>query len=177
MLNAFTEKQSDEGNYESVKSMNKFEAIYASWVLRNRFLIIVMSVVVIACLANGASKLRFDTSYRAFFSEDNPQLLAFEKIENTYVKDDNVIMILAPRDGNIFTRDHLQAIEEVTAASWQVPYSNRVDSISNFQYTEAIDDDLVVRDMVKDAQSLSDEAIAKTRAAVLAEPALVKRLI
>ena len=177
MLNEFKEKQRDEGNYESVKSMNKFEAIYASWVLRNRFLIIVMSVVVIACLANGASKLRFDTSYRAFFSEDNPQLLAFEKIENTYVKDDNVIMILAPRDGNIFTRDHLQAIEEVTAASWQVPYSNRVDSISNFQYTEAIDDDLVVRDMVKDAQSLSDEAIAKTRAAVLAEPALVKRLI
>ena len=60
---------------------------------------------------------------------------------------------------------------------WQVPYSNRVDSITNFQYTEAEDDDLIVRDMVTDAHSLSDDALARARAAVLAEPALIKRLI
>jgi predicted RND superfamily exporter protein len=157
--------------------VTKFEAIYANWVIRNRFLIIVVCLVTIAGLASGAGKLRFDTSYRVFFSDDNPQLIAFENVENTYVKDDNVIMILAPRDGNIFTREHLRAIEEVTAASWQVPYSNRVDSISNFQFTEAVEDDLVVRDMAKDSQTLNDEQIAKIRAAVLAEPALVKRLI
>ncbi|MFT4584565.1 MAG: putative RND superfamily exporter protein [Gammaproteobacteria bacterium] len=157
--------------------MDNFEATFARWVIRNRIAIIVLSIVAIGVLAMGASKLRFDTSYRAFFSDDNPQLIAFENLENTYVKDDNVMMIVAPRDQNIFTRDHLQAIEEITAASWQVPFSNRVDSISNFQYTEAEDDDLVVRDMVKDAQSLSDEALAKVRAAILAEPGLVKRLI
>ncbi len=65
----------------------------------------------------------------------------------------------------------------MTTAAWQVPHSNRVDSISNFQYTEAEEDDLIVRDMVKDAQSLSDDALAKIRLAVLAEPALNKRLI
>ena len=157
--------------------MSNFEAIYASWVVRNRLLIIVLCLATVAALANGAGRLRFDTSYRAFFSDDNPQLIAFENVENTYVKDDNVIMILAPRDGNIFTRDHLRAIEEITEASWQVPYSNRVDSISNFQFTEAVEDDLVVRDMAKDSQSFSDEQLAKVRAAVLSEPALVKRLI
>ncbi len=157
--------------------MSNFEAIYASWVVRNRLLIIMLCLATVAALANGAGRLRFDTSYRAFFSDDNPQLIAFENVENTYVKDDNVIMIMAPRDGNIFTRDHLRAIEEITEASWQVPYSNRVDSISNFQFTEAVEDDLVVRDMAKDSQSFSDEQLAKVRAAVLSEPALVKRLI
>ena len=40
----------------------------------------------IAVLGYGTTKLRFDTSYRAFFSDDNPELLAFENVENTYVK-------------------------------------------------------------------------------------------
>lgn len=157
--------------------MNNFETAFARWVVNNRLLIIVLSLAIVAALGQGATKLRFDTSYRAFFSDDNPELIAFENVENTYVKDDNVMIVLAPKDENVFTRDTLEAIEEVTTAGWQVPYSNRVDSISNFQYTEAVEDDLVVRDMVKDAQSLSDEALAKVKAATMAEPALHKRLI
>ncbi len=157
--------------------MNRFEAAYARWVVQHRLLIIVVCLVSVAVLSYGAGKLRFDTSYRAFFSDDNPELIAYENVENTYVKADNVIIIVAPRDGDVFTRDNLAAIEELTAAAWQVPYSNRVDSISNFQYTEAEEDDLIVRDMVKDAQSLSDDALSRTRAAALAEPALKNRLI
>ena len=57
--------------------MSNFEAIYASWVVRNRLLIIVLCLATVAALANGAGRLRFDTSYRAFFSDDNPQLIAF----------------------------------------------------------------------------------------------------
>ena len=157
--------------------MNKFEAAYPRWVIRNRLLVILVCMAGIAALSYGAGKLRFDTSYRAFFSDDNPELLAFENVENTYVKNDNIILVVAPRGGDVFTRETLAVIEELTAASWQVPYSNRVDSITNFQYTEAEDDDLIVRDMVTDAHSLSDNALARARAAVLAEPALIKRLI
>lgn len=157
--------------------MKAFEAAYARWVIRNRLLIIVVSLASIAAIGYGAGNLRFDSSYRAFFSEDNPELIAFENVENTYVKDDNVMIILAPHNGNVFTRDTLAAIEYLTTEAWQVPYSNRVDSITNFQYTEAQQDDLIVRDMVKDAGALSDTALLHARAAVLAEPALRGRLI
>lgn len=157
--------------------MEKLESRYAAWVVRNRLLIIVLSLIGVAAMASGVGKLKFDTSYRAFFSDDNPELLAFENVEDTYVKADNVIIVLAPRDGNVFTRNTLEAVEELTKQSWQVPYSNRVDSITNFQYTEAEEDDLIVRDMAKNAQSLSDDALAKVRAAVLAEPALRDRIV
>ncbi|MGR9092816.1 MAG: efflux RND transporter permease subunit, partial [Gammaproteobacteria bacterium] len=157
--------------------MEKFEAAYARWVVNNRLLIMVVCIAVIAGLGAGGAKLRFDTSYRAFFSADNPELIAFENVENTYNKDDNVIAIFAPKDGNVFTRETLAAIEEFTTAAWQIPYSNRVDSITNFQYTYSEEDDLIVRDMVKDAPLLSDEALADARRAVMAEPALVDRLI
>ena len=114
---------------------------------------------------------------KLFFSDDNPELLAFHKLENTYTKHDNVIIVLAPKDGNVFTRSTLSAIENLTAASWQMPYSSRVDSITNFQYTEAVEDDLIVRDMVTDASSLSDDEVQKVKQAVLSEPILFKQLI
>lgn len=157
--------------------MSTFEARFARWILNHRWLGITLCLVLVAVMAAGARNLFFDSSYRVFFSEDNPQLLAFEKLENTYTKNDNILMVLAPTDGNVFSPQALAAIEELTTAAWQIPYSNRVDSITNFQYTEAIEDDLIVRDMAKDALTLDADAINKIRAASLAEPALHKRLI
>ena len=157
--------------------MQNFEAAYAKWVIRHRIAIILVSIIGVIALSLGAQKLRFDTSYRVFFSDDNPELIAFENVENTYVKDDNIMIVLAPRDGNVFTRKTLSGVETLTTEAWQVPYSNRVDSLSNFQFTEAEEDDLVVRDLVKNATDLSDADIEKIRVAALAEPSLAKRLV
>ena len=157
--------------------MKNFEARFAEIILNNRIIVIFLSLLVVGLLGTGTSKLYMDGSNEAFFSDDNPELLAFHKLENTYTKHDNVIIVLAPKDGNVFTRSTLSAIENLTAASWQMPYSSRVDSITNFQYTEAVEDDLIVRDMVTDANSLSDDEVQKVKQAVLSEPILFKQLI
>jgi uncharacterized protein len=157
--------------------MKNFEAAYARWILGNRLIVIVLGLALVAALGYGCKNLYFDSSYRVFFGEDNPQLLAFERIENTYTKNDNVIIVLEPSDGNVFTPSTLGAIEDLTLAAWQVPYSSRIDSITNFQYTEAEEDDLIVRDMVKNALTLEPAEINKVRQAVLAEPALFERLV
>ena len=157
--------------------MKNFEARFAEIILNNRIIVIFLSLLVVGLLGTGTSKLYMDGSNEAFFSDDNPELLAFHKLENTYTKHDNVIIVLAPKDGNVFTKSTLSAIENLTAASWQIPYSSRVDSITNFQYTEAVEDDLIVRDMVTDANSLSDDEVQKVKQAVLSEPILFKQLI
>ena len=157
--------------------MKNFEARFAEIVLNNRIIVIFLSVLITGLLGTGTSKLYMDGSNEVFFSADNPELLAFHKLENTYTKHDNVIIVLAPKDGNVFSKSTLSAIENMTTASWQMPYSSRVDSITNFQYTEAVEDDLIVRDMVTDANSLSDDEVKKVKQAVLSEPMLFKQLI
>jgi len=127
--------------------------------------------------ASGGRLLNFTTSYRVFFSEDNPQLLAFEALENTYVRNDNVLIVFEPNDGNALSREVLSLVEETTEKAWQIPYSNRVDSITNFQHTEAEEDDLIVRDLVINPQDLSDQELNKVREIAIAEPLLVHRLI
>lgn len=157
--------------------MNWIEAAYPKWVLKNRWLIIFLSLVLIILAASGGRLLYFTTNYRVFFSEDNPQLLAFEALEKTYVQNDNVLIVLAPKDETVFTQDFLSVVEDVTEKAWQMPYSNRVDSITNFQHTEAEEDDLIVKDLVSNATSLSYEEIEEIKDIAVNEPLLINRLI
>ena len=112
-----------------------------------------------------------------FFSEDNPQLLAFDAIQNTYSKSDNLMFVLEPENGDVFTRENLQAVVELTKQAWQLPYSSRVDSISNFQHTVAEEDDLIVEDLVIAPLTSFDARLAYIKQVSLQEPLLNNRLI
>ena len=150
---------------------------FGNWVIRFRWLIIPTTLLFVFVVAKGTGFLGFATDYRVFFSKDNPQLVAFETLQNTYTKNDNVMFAVEPKDGNVFTRETLAIIEEITRASWKIPYSLRVDSITNFQYTWAEGDDLVVQDLVENAESFTDEQLEKVQEVALAEPLLLNRLI
>ncbi len=150
---------------------------FFNFVLNWKYLVILLSVLITAALGTGLQKLAFSNDYRMFFSEANPQLTAFEQLQDTYSKNDNVLFVLAPRDGRVFTRDTLAAVQELTQAAWQLPYSLRVDSISNFQYTYAKDDDLVVEDLVFDLNTLSDQELERKQQIAVKDPLLLNRLI
>ena len=157
--------------------MERFENAFGYWVVRARWLLIPVVLLAVVLAAGGAQYLKFTSDYRVFFSADNPQLLAFDEMEQTYTKDDNVLIVLTPADGNVFSRDTLAVVEKYTRQAWQIPYSIRVDSITDFQYTEAQEDDLIVRDLVSGAEDLSDAALAKVRDIAINEPLLRHRLI
>ncbi|HID46195.1 MAG TPA: RND transporter, partial [Chromatiaceae bacterium] len=150
---------------------------YFTWILRHRWLVVVCSALLIGLVASGARFLAFSNDYRMFFSEENPQLLAFEALQNTYTKTDNVLFVVSPKDGNVFTPNILATVEWLTRESWQIPYSLRVDSITNYQHTEAEEDDLRVADLVEDALSLDAKGLKKIRQVALSEPLLLNRLI
>jgi len=113
--------------------MKDLESKLGLWVIKYRWIIILLSVVLVLGAASGGRFLVFKADYRVFFSNDNPQLLAFDKLEKTYSRNDNVLFILTPKDGNVFTQKTLETIETLTEKAWQIPYATRVDSISNFK--------------------------------------------
>ncbi|MCP3677747.1 MAG: MMPL family transporter [Deltaproteobacteria bacterium] len=150
---------------------------FGAWVITYRWLIIVGTLLIVVVAGSGGRHLTFSNDYRYFFSKENPQLNAFEALQDTYSKNDNVLFAIAPKNGKVFTRETLAIIEELTEASWQVPYSIRVDSITNFQHTRAEEDDLIVEDLVQDAATLKDDDLAAIQTIALNEPLLAHRLI
>lgn len=149
----------------------------ADLLLRWRWLNVIFVVLLAGVAASGARFLGFSDDYRIFFSEDNPQLMAFERLQNTYTKSDNVLLVLAPADGKVFSRDTLAAVQWLTEQSWQIPYSIRVDSITNFQHTWSEEDDLVVEDLVQNPAELDRAGLERVRDIAVTEPLLVDRLV
>ena len=150
---------------------------YGWGVIRWRWPIILVTVLLVAAAASGGRFLWFNTDYRVFFSEDNPQLQSFDELQNVYGKNDNVLFVLAPQGGEVFTAPVLAAVEHLTEQAWQIPFSVRVDSVTNFQHTRAVEDDLFVADLVSDAASQPPEVLQEVRDIALNEPLLVNRLI
>ena len=150
---------------------------YSDFVLRWRYIVVLVSLLAAFMFAAGGKNLVFTNDYRYFFSEDNPQLLEFEKLQDTYTKQDNIFIMLEPQSGDVFNKDFLAALKELTEGSWQVPYSIRVDSITNFQHTYADNDDLIVIDLVDDVEYLSEQDLAYIKEVALNEPLLIHRLI
>ncbi len=145
--------------------------------VKRRWLLMLFTLVVVGLMASGGRFIQFASDYEYWFSKDNPQLAAFLEIQNTYGKSDNVIFLITPKDGNVFSSSTLASVEWLTKQAWQIPYSSRVDSLTNYQHTYALGDELVVEDLVKKASALSSEKLERIKEIALNEPLLLNRAI
>lgn len=124
---------------------------YGEWLIRWRWAVIVGSLLIALGAMSGVRFLRMETEYRVFFGSDNPQLQAFDAVQHTYTKNDNILFVLAPEDGDVFTAKTLDSVELLTREAWKFPYAIRVNAVANFQHTRSDEDDLIVSDLVKGA--------------------------
>ena len=149
---------------------------YAAWAIRYRWSVLLVAFLLTGAAAMGLPGLGLATDYRVFFSEDNPDLAAYQSVENTYTKNDNVLLVLRPAEGDVFVPDTLEAVRSLTEDAWQIPYSTRVDSVTNFQHTWADGDDLIVEDLVGPGEITATDA-KRARDVAIAEPLLAGRLV
>lgn len=153
----------------------------SSKLLAYRYWVVLIFMGICFFVASGAQHIKLATDYRVFFSEDNPWLLQFDQMEETYTKADTLLVVISPKDEDVFTQNTLTAIIDATDRMWQLPYVLRIDSLSNFQHTEVDMDDLMVEDLVTEYDLEVDEQLgarlAEIKRVALAEPSLVKRLV
>ena len=155
----------------------QFATRFVERVLAARWLVILTTLFLVAVASSGIAQLEFSANYRIFFDEDNPQLLALEALENTYGKNENIVFLVVPDDGDATSQSALSAAVWLTEAAWQTPYSRRVDSLANFQYTTADGDDLYVRDLVDPQELTRVEARSRIRAVALSDPRIASSIL
>ncbi|MEN8264109.1 MAG: MMPL family transporter [Nitrospirota bacterium] len=157
--------------------VDRFAVALAEKILLYPKITIFITLLIGALLASGVIRLQVSNNYRVFFSEKNPDLIAFEKFEGTYTKNDNFLFVLKPADGQVFARRTVDAVEQLTKKAWSIPFATRVDSVTNFQHSWADGDDLTVEDLIRNGASLSSEELDSRREIALAEPLLRGQLI
>ena len=150
---------------------------YIATVLERRWLVIALTALIMLLMTAGARFVTVTNDYRIMFSEDNPELAAFNALENTYSASNKALIAIAPQEGSVFTREVLDVVVELTEATWRAPYSSRVDSLTNYFHSEALGDDLVVAPLVDDAQSLSDADLERVETIALSAIDVAGRLV
>ena len=150
---------------------------YIAAILRRRWLVVALATLVMLATTAGVRFITVTNDYHVLFSEDNPQLAAFNALENTYSVSNTALIAIAPREGSVFTREALGAVEELTEAAWRTPYSSRVNSLTNYTHSEALEDELIVAPLVEDAHLLSDTDVARIEGIALDAAAIAGRLV
>ncbi len=132
----------------------------------------VLCLVLVLVLGCGAGLVNFQLSSdpRIYFGAGNPDFERMQAIEDTYTASEVAFIVLEPHDGTIFTRRNLGALERLTAAGWELPRVQRVDSIANYRHTWAEGDDLYAEALVDGAADLDAAQIERIRSIVLEDP-------
>ena len=91
---------------------NNFTSQWAALVIKYRWWVVIASIAFTVGLAS-QGKMEFDGDYHAFFSESNPELEAFDALQEKYTKDDNILIALVPENGDVFTKNNLEASRRI----------------------------------------------------------------
>ncbi|MFD2179979.1 efflux RND transporter permease subunit [Veronia pacifica] len=148
-----------------------------AWPVNSPWWFILFSLCLVMLASFGNKDLYFNADYKIFFDDGDPQLLAHEKIEGQFLKSDSLGILVAPENKNIFTKDNLLLIREITERAWLTQYVSRVDSITNYQLTSGEGDDLIVEDLAPDYLPLDKKRIAYIREQALSEPRINGSLV
>lgn len=150
---------------------------WARFLVEHRLGLALASLVFTALAAIGAKNLFFETDYRIFFGKDFVPMLEHDALQEAYTKSDSVLIAIAPPAGDIFNRQYLDMLRNITQDAWQMPYSIRVDSISNFQHTTVVEDELTVGDLIPQNATLDAATIAKIKQITLNHPQLANKIV
>ena len=110
---------------------------------------LLVSLFLFLITAPGFLFLKQDFSYRAWYSEEDPLLKTFDKFERYFGNDDNLIIGLYSKKG-IYNPETFKRIHRITQEAWKIPHIVRVDSISNFEYSSSINDEIDVAPLVNE---------------------------
>ena len=129
-----------------------------AFVIGRRWLTILLSLLVMLALTAGAGYIEeVEVDVRNHFGKSDPHIVALEQLEATYALSDAALVVVAPQNGTVFTKEALVAIEDLTEQLWLGPYVIRVDSIANHSHSEGFEDELIVEPLIEDARSLTDD--------------------
>lgn len=154
-----TGKQGSAAEEDAANSIGKWLA----FIIGRRILTIVLCLVVAGISGFGLTKLQIDESTQAFFGQDNEYARTIREMEQTYSRANNVVILITFPDGDVFTPERLNLIDEITSRAELIPHTLGVSSLANHITIAAEADDIVVDYLYQDGLSLGPEDIDQIR--------------
>lgn len=149
---------------------------YAGWIVRNRLLVIISTLLLTLGVSSFAGRIGFDTNYKIWFEKDDPYLAQHEEFLKEFGNDDNFVVGFEDPQG-ILRPEAIKSIQRLTEKLWLVRGVIRVDSISNYQAVKATEDGLSITDLFPTDAEITPEAIQHADHYIESDPLVIGSLI
>ena len=157
-----------------------FEAIiekYTVIILDHRIKTLIAILLLVLVATAGARFLEAPSGYRGFVESGQPNYQDILNLEEKYGMIDTLSFVIKPNNGDIFQKDVIQLIHELTEVSWQTPFSSRVSSLTNFQYTTVDGDDINISDFISDTDLMDENSLQELKSLALQERTIVNFIL
>ncbi|MDX1692151.1 MAG: efflux RND transporter permease subunit [Ketobacteraceae bacterium] len=142
---------------------------------RKRKLLSVLAMLLLVAGSAFLARLSLDNHFSIFFDAQDVRLQEYNKIQKEFVRTDNVLVAIAPAEGEVFNPAFVTRLRRFTEASWQVPFVKRVDSITNYQHVFSTEGGITIRSLASGDGDNLDMDLLRER--TLSEKDLVGALI
>lgn len=130
--------------------------------IKKPLLFLSLGLMLCIALTYGATRLTTNFSYRIWFTEDNPKLKVFDAFERKFGSDEIGVVVLHSPSG-IFDQESASTLIKLTEDLWQAPEVIRVDSLSNFNWTHADGDEIIVEPLIPDDEELTPQLLQQRK--------------
>jgi len=155
-----------------IEKLSDAFARIGTWSYDHRITVLVSSLAVLFVFIGWAANARFDNSFENFFDPDDPAYLAYNQYREDFGSDEvSFIIYEAPdREHGAWDIEILRKIQHLTEAlESEVPFINEVTSLTNVEFMEPVDDDLVIYGLLEDFPE-DQAALLEVRDKVMAKP-------
>lgn len=152
-----------------------FFAKLAKFILKYRWLLVALLLLLTAFSFYKIRELKFDSSIESMFLEGDPNLITFNKFKETFGSDDFVYILFETED--FFKPEMIRLIGKlVEDLERNVPYVDDVKFLGNVEYVEGVEGGIEISDLIEKIPE-TDEEIKRIKERVMAEPLYIDNLI
>ncbi|MDD0853446.1 MMPL family transporter [Halobacteriovorax sp. GB3] len=106
-------------------------------------------------------QIEFDFGAKVWFRQSDPYIVSLNEFEKNFGNDESLVVALQT-ESNIFNPKTLQLLNDVTEKMWEIPSVIRVESLTNYHWTQAEGDDIMTEPFIP-LDTLDDREILLSR--------------
>ncbi len=159
----------------NIEKINGRFRSFGGWVLKYRWLNIVLFLLILAGSFSGLRQLQTDVDMDNWFLEDDELLVTKERFEDIFGSD-QYCAVLVQAD-NVFAPDVLAKIREMGKELLdRVPYADDVVSLTDFEFSRGTEEGLEISELIPEEIPEDPEALDRIRQQALVKPLMKNRI-
>ena len=148
-----------------------------NFLLSQRYMLAVLAILLGGAISLGALKTTIDSSDDSILSEDDPYRLEVAQVNKDFPPSTSVLFAFMSPEGDVFNRDMLQAMQDLTDRYTDVESAVSVASLIN-RRLDAVDADIHERDyLLPELDELTAQDLVKIREIALADKDLTQSML